>query len=341
MPRHRVLIIGVGSIGERHARCFGRTGRAEISICEINEPLRNTIADRYAIRSTFATLDDVLGERPDVAVICAPAHLHVPMATQLAEAGAHLLIEKPLSTGFDGVDRLQAIVQEKNLTVAVAYVLRMHPALSAMRDAVRSGRFGEPVQIVGVSGQHFPFYRPAYREIYYNNRATGGGAIQDALTHLMNAGQWIAGPMTALAADADHQVLEGVEVEDTVHVIARHGCVMGSYALNQHQAPNETSLTVVCREGTARCEFHRNRWLSATEPGEDWRVEQEFSLERDDLFVAQANRFLDAVEGKIEPACTLNDALLTLRTNLAVLQAADTQTWQSLPPTQADGSPSP
>jgi predicted dehydrogenase len=341
MQRHRVLIIGVGSIGERHTRCFGCTNRVELSICEINEPLRNTIDDRYAIRAAFATLDDALADPPDVAVICAPAHLHIPMATRLAAAGVHLLIEKPLSTGLDGVERLQSLVREKKLAVAVAYVLRMHPALTAMRDAIHSGRFGEPVQVVGLSGQHFPFYRPAYREIYYNNRATGGGAIQDALTHLMNAGQWLAGPTTALAADAAHQVLDGVDVEDTVHVIARHGSVMGSYALNQHQAPNETSLTVVCREGTVRCEFHRHRWLSATTPGDDWHVEQEFALERDDLFVAQADHFLDVIEGTAEQACSLDDGLHTLQTNLAVLQAADTHTWQLIAKTQADGSPSP
>ena len=331
MKTHRLLAVGVGSIGERHVRCFLQTNRADVAICEINEPLRKMVADRYAIRSTFADLTDALHDAPHVAVICAPAHLHIPIATQLAEAGVHLLIEKPLSTGFEGIDRLFSLVGEKNLTAAVAYVQRLHPALAAMRAAIHSGRFGDPVEIIAISGQNFPFYRPAYRDIYYNNRATGGGAIQDALTHLMNAGQWLIGPMTELAADAAHQVLEGVDVEDTVHVIARHGLVMGSYVLNQHQAPNESTMTVVCRDGTARCEFHRNRWLSATTPGENWTVEQEFSLERDDLFITQANRFLDAVEGKVTPACSLSEGLHTLQTNLAVLTAAEMHTWQTVP----------
>jgi predicted dehydrogenase len=330
MKTHRVLVIGVGSIGERHARCFGQTGRVDVSICEINEPLRNTIAGRYGISSSFSNLDEALIAPPDAAVVCAPAHLHIPMARQLAEAGVHLLIEKPLSIGLEGVEKFFSLVREKNLTAGVAYVSRLHPALAAMRDAIQCGRFGDPVQIIGVSGQHFPFYRPAYREIYYNNHETGGGAIQDALTHMMNSAQWLVGPMTELAADAAHQVLEGVDVEDTVHVIARHGSVMGAYSLNQHQAPNEGSLTVVCKNGTARCEFHNSRWLSATTPGDDWTVEQEFPLERDDSFVAQANGFLDAVEGKAEPACSLDDALHTLQINLAVLRAAENRNWQTI-----------
>ena len=52
-----------------------------------------------------------------------------------------------------------------------------------------------------------------FKLLYYNNRATGGGAVQDAMTHLLNIGEWIVGPVDKLVADIDHKVLEGVEVE--------------------------------------------------------------------------------------------------------------------------------
>ncbi len=77
------------------------------------------------------------------------------------------------------------------------------------------------------------------------------------MTHIMNAGQWLVGPMNQLVADAAHQVLEGVEVEDTVHVLARQGGLMASYSLNQHQTPGEINITVVCEKGTCRCELYR------------------------------------------------------------------------------------
>ena len=64
---------------------------------------------------------------------------------------------------------------------------------------IRSGRFGEPVQIVATCGQHFPHYRPAYRDTYYRDRRTGGGAVQDALTHIINAGEWLVGPALLLS----------------------------------------------------------------------------------------------------------------------------------------------
>ncbi len=247
----RVLIVGVGSIGERHLRCFGQTGRCELSFVEVNPTLRATVADRYRVTATYAQLDDALAHASfNVAVVCTPAPWHIPQARQLVARGVDVLIEKPLSTSLDGVESLIAEVEAAGRTAAVAYVYRVHPLLSVVRDALRSGRFGAPVELVAVTGQHFPFYRPAYRSIYYTKHETGGGAIQDALTHILNAAEWLVGPIDRLVVDAEHQVLEGVEVEDTVHLLARHGRVQASYSLNQHQAPNEFTLTVVCERGT-------------------------------------------------------------------------------------------
>ncbi|HKB39213.1 MAG TPA: Gfo/Idh/MocA family oxidoreductase, partial [Gemmataceae bacterium] len=293
---HKVLVVGAGSIGERHLRCFQATGRATLSLVEINDSLCRLVAERYGIREAFGDLDTALASGPDAAVIATPAPLHVSLATRLAEAGVHVLIEKPLSTNLEGIDRLRHVVRERGVTAAVGYVYRCHPSLAALREAVSGGRFGWPVELVAVCGQHFPTYRPAYRDIYYHDRATGGGAIQDALTHIVSAGEWLLGPVDRLVADAAHLVLDGVAVEDTVHLLARHGSALASYSLNQHQAPNEISLTVVCDNGTARCEFHEHRWRWLTEPGGAWHDEPIAPLERDTLFVAQANAFLDAVE---------------------------------------------
>lgn len=336
---HNVLIVGTGSIGERHLRCFQTTGRATVSFVEINEELRKTIAERYQARG-FPTLDAALTEhnkaKPDaperfkVAVVATPANHHLAMSTRLAEAGIHILIEKPLSTGTVGVDRLTSEVREKKVLAGLAYVYRSLPALTEMRRAIESGRFGKPVEIVAVCGQNFPTYRPAYRETYYVKRATGGGAIQDALTHVLNAGEWLVGPIDRLVTDAAHQILEGVEVEDTVHVLTRHGSVLGSYALNQHQAPNEVTITVVCEHGTVRYESHASRWRWMMQPDEPWHDEPQEPLTRDAPFIIQAHKFLDAVDGIAPLLCPLAEGVQTLRVNLAALKSLDEGAWQTV-----------
>ena len=337
-PQH-VLIIGVGSIGERHLRCFQATGRAEVSFVEINDVLRATISERYDVRG-FTDLETALAgganvpdqptRRVTAAVIATPANRHLEIAIRLADAGIHLLIEKPLSTSTDGANQLARMVSQRGLVVGVAYVLRCYPALAAMREAVLSGRFGKPVEIVAVCGQNFPTYRPAYRDTYYVDHATGGGAIQDALTHVLNAGEWLVGPIERLVADAAHRVLLGVTVEDTVHVLTRHGDVLGSYSLNQHQAPNEVTITIICKGGTVRWETHAQRWRWMMHPDELWHDEPYEPQPRDAMFVTQANRFLDAVEGRASLLCSLDEGVQTLRVNLAALASVDHGCWQTI-----------
>jgi predicted dehydrogenase len=332
---HHILIVGVGSIGERHLHCFQSTGRADVSFVEINDTLRATISERYGVRG-FADIESAIteqssaGEQITAAVVATPANRHLEIATRLAEAGIHLLIEKPLSTTIEGADRLAGVISRRNLVVGVAYVMRCFPALAAMRDALRSGRFGKPVEIVAVCGQHFPTYRPAYRDTYYVDRETGGGAIQDALTHVLNAGEWLVGSINRLVADAAHCVLEGVTVEDTAHVLTRQGEVLGSYSLNQHQAPNETTITVICDGGTVRWESHANRWRWMLRPSEAWHDESFVAQPRDASFIAQANLFLDVVEGRRSPLCSLEEGLQTLRVNLAALTSVDGGGWQQI-----------
>lgn len=322
-----VLIVGVGSIGERHLRCFQRTGRADVAICETDDALRSAIAERYGIRQAYASFDDAVERRFDAVVIATPASFHVPLAMRAAQRDMHLLIEKPLSTTIDGVEALMRTCSERSVTAAVAYVLRCHPALRAAREAVASGRFGRPLQVVVVSGQNFPFYRPAYRETYYARRASGGGAVQDALTHVVNAVEWFVGSMDRVLADAGRLALAGVEVEDTVHVVARHGDALAAYALNQHQAPNESTITVVCERGVVRTTLHNNRWAFIEQPDGAWTEQRFDDLQRDDLFISQANAFLDAIDGTGEVACTLAEGAATLAANLAILEAVDDPPW--------------
>jgi predicted dehydrogenase len=326
----RVLVIGVGSIGERHVRCFQKTGRCHVSICETNDRLRDEIGRRYDIAQQFSDLATALAEPHDAAVIAVPADLHIAVARQAVDAGLHVLIEKPLDVTLEGVDELAERVASANLVAAVGYVYRAHPALAAMRAEIAAGSLGKPVQIVVVAGQNFPTYRPAYRESYYVSRARGGGAIQDALTHLVNAAEWLVGPVQRVVADADHKLLAGVEVEDVVHFLARHGNVIGSYSLNQFQSPNELTITVVCERGTARFEYHKQRWRRMLQPEDPWQDQPATGLERDTLFVRQAESFLNAVEGHAAPLCSLDEGTQTLRVNLALMRSIEQNEWQDV-----------
>lgn len=324
--KHRVLVVGCGSIGERHARCFQKTGRSVVSICDPRAERRSRLVTEYGFESAFPTLEAALEEAWDVAVIATPAPLHVTQAAALVSRGASALIEKPLSTSLDGIDALQQLAGRRGLAVGVAYVFRGHPAVREVHRRVRSGEIGPLRLVTAIGGQHFPTYRPDYRDIYYARRETGGGVIQDTLTHLADLVQVVGGRFVHVQSDWDRQSLQGVEVEDTANVLARlrgpgGESVMATFSCNQFQAPNETRIDFHGDDGSLRIDLTGHRWaaLRRGEPG--WRWSDTLIHERDDLFIRQANHFLDAAEGAAPPLCGLDDAGHTLRFNLAALAA--------------------
>jgi predicted dehydrogenase len=317
-----ILVVGCGSIGERHLRCLQRTGRATVTACDANAGLLQRITQQYGVTG-FADISAALAARHhDGIVICTPAHTHLDLALAGLKHGAGLLIEKPLSTGLEKVAAVRDEIAKAARFVGVAYVYHFMPWVQGARNVLRSGELGRPLHVSVATGQHFPTFRPAYREIYYKRHETGGGAIQDALTHVANAAEWLIGPTTRLFCDAAHQSLEGVTVEDTVSVSARNGGALVNYALNQFQAPNETVIQIHCEGGSVKIESHEQRFGVFRRGATAWEWHKSAALERDDIFIAQSNAFLDGLHGKPTDLCTFDEAVQTLKFNLAALESA-------------------
>jgi len=328
----KILVIGCGSIGERHLRCFQRTGRAEMFACETNAPLLQRITQQYQVAGFPDVAAALKAERFDSVVVCVPANLHISIALQCYRQGAALLIEKPLSTALGEVEELRQEIARRKQFVRVAFVYHAHPGIKAMREVLLKGTLGRALQAGAVVGQHFPTFRPAYRQIYYTRHETGGGAIQDMMPHLVNAIEWLVGPSTRVYCEAGHQALEGVTVEDTVCAAARNGDVLTTYALNQFQAPNEATFCVHCERGSLKAELHEQRWGLFLHGAADWEYHPAPVKERDDLFVTQANAFLDGMAGAETDLATLDEAEQTLKFSLGALES-----WRTGKPVEIGG----
>ena len=208
---------------------------------------------------------------------------------------------------------------------AVAYVYHVMPILAQARAYLLGGGIGPVREATMVSGQPFHLLRPAYRDTYYSDRRMGGGAIQDALTHPANWIESVLGPTQSLVCDCAHLELAGVEVEDTVHLAARHeGGALSSFALNQFQMPNEITIQFNAARGSVKIEMHRQRWGTLHAGETDWTWREAAVPDRDTHFVAEANAFLDQVEGRPARLCSVEAAAQTLRFNLAALASAST-----------------
>ena len=321
----KILIVGAGLIGRRHLEAFRETDRAKLSACETDVVRRAAAAREFSLPDTFAQLDDALQLSWDGAVVATPAHTHVSIARTLTDRGVPVLLEKPVAVTSNGLHAWQAAVEARRVPVMIGFVYRSHPLLIALREELRAGRIGRPVQLIAQRGAHLPARRADYADTYYARVEQGGGVVQDILSHLYNAAEWLVGPMDCVAADMAHLCLAGVEVDDTVHVIARHGPVLASYTVNQHQPAAEFTLTINGTQGSLRARFHEHCWDRATKPDAGWSSHALPPLSPVEWFTRQAETFLDVIEKKQVPPCSLTEGVTTLHAVQATLQAGTPQ----------------
>jgi predicted dehydrogenase len=330
---YEVLVIGGGSIGERHLRCFLKTGRAAVAVCDSRPERLAELSHKYSVMATYPDFEKIDLERFDAAVVCVPGNLHVPYAQRVADAGVHVLIEKPLSLSTEGIEELQRTVEEKKLTVAVGHVRRATDTARAMKAEIASGLVGEVLDLVYHVGYDHRVARPDYRNTYAVHREQGGGAIFDICSHLVNLIQWYLGPIRSVIAAADHQQVEGTDVEDSVSLLLRFR--NSNARANVHclmwQANRVDQISVAGPLGSIQCDNWNSRigiflrarnewtWTDIPKPKPDAKGQV------DDPFIAQATNFLDAVEGKAKPFCTLAEGRHTIEVCLAAHESAQRQ----------------
>ena len=103
----KIVIVGTGLIGPRHAHAVLQEPTAELSCIVDPNPAAEKVAHDLGTTWYASTKDMVAaGCKPDAAIVCTPNHTHVPVSKELLEAGVHVLVEKPISGDVDSAQSL-------------------------------------------------------------------------------------------------------------------------------------------------------------------------------------------------------------------------------------------
>jgi len=263
----KILIAGLGSIGERHLRNLLRLGFKDISVFRrsVRKP-RTLGGNEFKI---FTNWQSALGEKPEAVIITNPTALHVPFAIDAAKRGAHLFIEKPLSNSFDRVDELRDLIAQDHLVSLMGHNLRFHPCLQKVKEIVQSGKLGKPLSAKAEFGQYLPDFHPweDYRQGYVARKELGGGALFTN-THEVDYLYWLFGPVKKVFCIARKLSDLEIDTEDTAALILEHeNGILSELHLDFIQRTYSRSLQIIGSEGTLRWDFLTNS-VSFLAPGQ-------------------------------------------------------------------------
>lgn len=213
----RVAIIGPGKGAELHARALAEMSDARlVAVWGRSAQRAEAFAARFGA-DAFADFDALVSRaRAEVAIVSTPHPLHAEHAIGAANAGLHVLVEKPMAVRVEDCDRMIAAAADRRVRLAVVSQRRWYEPVRRVKAAIEAGRVGEPgLAIVTLLGWRGPEYY-AMDEWRGTRSGEGGGVIVNQGSHLLDLLQWLAGPVVEVSACVANLNHPEIEVEDSV-----------------------------------------------------------------------------------------------------------------------------
>jgi len=256
MDIKKILIVGLGSIGKRHLKVV-RSNFPEISIVALRRNHSDTEEiNALGLHDSFTSMDEVLTSKPQVAIITNPSTKHLAVAKILANAGIHLLIEKPISNSTYGVEQLIDICMKKKVVLLTGYNLRYLPSLINFREQIIQNKIGKIFLVQSEVGQYLPSWRPGsdYRKTVSAQKSLGGGVLTE-LSHEIDYMHWIFGPVKWVKSHVSKQSNLEIDVEDTASLVfgfdkAADSGLIATINMNFIQHDNTRKCKAIGESGT-------------------------------------------------------------------------------------------
>lgn len=334
----RGLVVGLGSIGRRHARNWAALDLGPLAICrQVNAPQPEPLGVDAA---WFDDLDAALNWQPDVVFVTNPTSLHLEVACRAVQANAHVLVEKPISHTLAGLEALIADARARGRHIAVGYNLRFVPGLVRLRELVQTDAIGNVVTARAEAGEYLPGWHPweDYRQGYSARQDLGGGAVL-TFSHEIDALCWTLGAPDRISALVGHASSLEIDTDDVADLVVGWASgAQGSIHMDYVRRPRRRTVEIVGERGVLRWEYETNRVMQSQPDVGQWRVELgDPAMTRNDMYLDELRDLAACVRGERQaPLVTAEQGAAVLAIALAAQASSAAGRTIDL---RADGEP--
>jgi predicted dehydrogenase len=318
-----VAIHGVGQVAYAHAASWIRNPHAEIvSVSSRNPASAAALVEHFQLKCQVAERYEQVLANPavDIVNLSGPNQVHAPQGIAAAQAGKHVLVEKPMALTMDENRRLRDAVAQAGVKSVVSFVLRWNPLLETLRSLRRSDAIG---RLIYIEVDYWHGLGPSYTGWPWAHTVeTGGSANLLAGCHALDALRWLAG-CEAVEVSAVSNNTKGLYQYDA-NVVAvmklEDGTIAKSSVLLDADIPYAFNIDLVGTEGSLR----DNRiWSRKLLPGQNsWTTMPTILPDSGDVhhhpFDAQINHFVDCIREDRQSHCSVADAYRTHELCLAI-----------------------
>jgi len=323
----KVAVIGVGAMGKNHARIYSELPEVElVAVSDIDLQIANTIASRFGAQ-VYTDYEDMLAaESPDAVSVAAPTALHEEVAIAAMEAGAHVLIEKPIAATLEQGQNLINRARSLNRKLMIGHIVRFNPAIQTLKKKLDAGELGRIYKIV------------CRREGPFPARIRDVGVVIDLAPHDMDIMRYLTG-MNPLRVYAETERRIHTEHEDMLLGLLRFpNNVTGALEINWLTPIKVREVLVLGERGMFRVDdltqdlyFYENSqanglsWSAlSTLKGVSEGSMTRFALKRYEPLKAELQAFLQAIQEGTPVPVSGEDGLAALRLALLLVESGKT-----------------
>lgn len=220
-PR-KLMVVGCGSIGARHAKNARLLGVREFVLCDSSKKRAQQLARALGGGVTAPDILTALKKYPDIdaAIIATPSSMHPAHAALCIERGIPVFIEKPLGINIKELKPLVASAKKNGVVTMMGQSYRFHRGLVEVKNLLTGNNVGKIWHVLYDGGQYLPDWHPTedYRKEYSARKSEGGGVLFTNLSHAVDTARWLFGEIVDVAGT--QAKVSDLELEDGVDDIA-------------------------------------------------------------------------------------------------------------------------
>ena len=330
MPKLNAAVIGAGWVSGEHIAAFQRNPHVEFKgiASRTREGAEAKARERGLDCRIYDTVDQLIAD-PEIHIvsICSPPNVHAEQVIKCAEAGKHIVIEKPVAMNREDVWRMQEAVRKAGVKTVVSFVLRWNPLFETIKALLAEGALGN---LFYAECDYWHWVGPHYGQYRWSRtKEAGGSSLLSAGCHAVDALRWFAGEIVEVYGYSAAK-WAGSDYEFDPHVVAAvkfaNGAIGKVSSSLECRTPYIFNIELLGDQGTLR----NNRLFSKKlMPGQtDYAEIPTILPDSGDVthhpFQGQIDHFVDCILQNRESHCNLDDAVKTMEVCFAIDESAAT-----------------
>ncbi len=317
----KILVIGCGSIGQRHIKNLLKIGGVTILAFDTDKKKLKQVKKITPRVNISSELDSLWNEKPKVCFVTTPTALHLKYALLTAARGCHLFMEKPLAASLKDVNSLLNLVKRRKLITLVGCNMRFYWAIAKIKQLIEKKIIGRIISARIEAGQYLPDWHLGqdYRKFYSAKKKLGGGVILDAI-HELDYALWFFGKPEKLKAFYGKLGRLEIETEDVAEIIMKFkkGPLVNIH-MDYLQHPYGRNCKLIGEKGTIIWDINEHKIRLYSVETKKWKIFTEpKGYDFNQCYIDEAKYFLKCLRNNSKTFNSVFLAAQTLETALKV-----------------------